>query len=256
MKSTTVEETVERIAESIVSSQPVVALTGAGHSTPSGIPDFRSPGTGLWDKIDPMEVASIDGFTANPAKFYKFMAPLSEMMKNSRPNPAHYALAELEKAGLLKSVITQNIDNLHQAAGSKNVIELHGSAETGTCMKCGKDFSRDSFEALADSEGVPRCDGCGGAIKPDVVLFGELLPREALMRAQSDSESCGAMLVAGSSLTVAPASMLPLIALRVGAKISIINIQETHMDQHAHAVLHEKLEEALPAIVGKVLEKV
>lgn len=249
-------ETIERIAEAIVGSQPAVALTGAGHSTPSGIPDFRSPGSGLWEKIDPMEVASIGGFMDNPAKFYKFMAPLTEKIKNSKPNPAHYALAELEKMGLLKSVITQNVDNLHQAAGSKNVIELHGSAETGTCMKCGAGFSRSEFDALVNSEGVPRCNLCGGVIKPDVVLFGESLPYEALMRAQSDSGGCGAMLVAGSSLTVAPASMLPQMALRAGAKISIINLQETYMDPHAFAVLRGKLEEALPAIVERVREKI
>ncbi|MFH1539593.1 MAG: NAD-dependent deacylase [bacterium] len=247
---------VERIAESIARSQPAVALTGAGHSTPSGIPDFRSPGTGLWDKIDPMEVASIHGFMANPAKFYRFMAPLSEMVKNSKPNPAHYALAELGEMGLLKSVITQNIDNLHQEAGSKNVIELHGSGETGTCMNCGKNFPRADFEPLLDAESVPRCDGCGGVIKPDVVLFGEALPYEALMQAQKDSESCGVMLVVGSSLTVAPASMLPQLALRAGAKVSIINLQSTYMDPHAYAVLHEKLEEAVPAIVERVKEKV
>lgn len=248
------EDKTTRLAELIVQRKPTVALTGAGISVPSGIPDFRSPGTGLWDKIDPMEVASIHGFEKNPAKFFQFMAPLESLVESGRPNPAHDAVAELENMGLLRSIITQNIDNLHQDAGSKNVIELHGNASRGTCRGCGGKFKRAELAGLADGSGVPRCPRCGGVIKPDVVLFGESLPFDALMTAQRDAGECGVMLVVGSSLTVAPASMMPQVAYRAGAAVAVINLQSTYMDSYAEVALHEKVEEALPAVVAKVKE--
>ena len=229
-------------------SRMTVALTGAGSSTPSGIPDFRSPGCGLWEKFDPVEVATIDAFMRNPAKFFEFMAPMGEMLRNAEPNPAHTALAELEKRGKLKSIITQNIDNLHQRAGSLNVIELHGNAQTAYCVKCRTAFQTENIMEKANGGGVPRCE-CGGVIKPDVVLFGESLPFQAMNQAQRDAMDCDVMLVVGSSLTVAPASLLPQAALQGGAHIIVVNLQETYIDSSARVVLREKVEIALPAIL-------
>jgi NAD-dependent deacetylase len=231
-------------------SRMTVALTGAGSSTPSGIPDFRSPGCGLWGKFDPVEVATIDAFLSHPAKFFEFMAPMGEMLRNAEPNPAHIALAELEKRGKLKSIITQNIDNLHQRAGSSNVIELHGNAQTAHCTKCRTAFQTESIMESATG-GVPHCE-CGGVIKPDVVLFGEALPFQAMNQAQRDTLACDVMIVVGSSLTVAPASMLPQAALQSGAHIIVVNLQETYIDSRAHVVLREKVEIALPAILELV----
>ncbi|MEW6200655.1 MAG: NAD-dependent deacylase [bacterium] len=248
-----VADKIARTAQMIVESESTVALTGAGISTPSGIPDFRSPGSGLWEKVDPMEVATIYAFRANPGAFYRFMAPMSELVRDAKPNDAHIALSELESMNFLKSVITQNIDNLHQRAGSKNVIELHGNGERAYCLSCKKKYTRDEAASLVRQDEVPRC-ACGGLIKPDVILFGEQLPVHALLQAQSDAEGCSLMLIIGSSLTVAPASMLPQIAVRYGAKVIIINLQPTYMDNYAELTMNDKVEVILPAIVEKVKE--
>ncbi|MEW5945659.1 MAG: NAD-dependent deacylase [bacterium] len=242
---------IDRVAMLIVESRSTVALTGAGSSTPSGIPDFRSPGTGLWEKVDPIEVATIDAFLADPEKFYRFMQPISDLIGRCEPNPAHAALAELEAMNLLKSVITQNVDNLHQKAGSRNVIELHGNGQRAHCLKCRKNYLRDELKSLAGGGVVPYCR-CGGVVKPDVVLFGEPLPYDALLQAQSDCEGCALLLVVGSSLTVAPASLLPQTAVRFGAKVVVINLQPTYMDPYAAVVINDRLEEVLPAVVERV----
>lgn len=240
----------ELAARLIRDSKMTVALTGAGISTPSGIPDFRSPNSGLWEKYDPFEVATIEAFNRTPERFFEFMAPFGRILRDAAPNPAHKALAELEKRGLLKSVITQNIDNLHQSAGSGNVIELHGNTLHGTCRSC---HARRGVEDMPDSFNgeVPRCK-CGGVIKPNVVLFGEMLPMEALMQAQLDAAGCDVMLVAGSSLTVTPASMLPQAAAQAGAHIIVVNLQETYIDHRADVVIREKVEIALPAILDQI----
>jgi NAD-dependent deacetylase len=238
---------IAQAAEILKNSGMNVALTGAGISTPSGIPDFRSPGSGLWEKFDPVEVATIDAFIHNPSKFYELMTPLGEMLRKAKPNPAHIALAQMEKQGKLNTVITQNIDNLHQRAGSDNVLELHGNGERAHCYKCGRKYEVDEMSARIE-DGVPRCE-CGGLIKPDVVLFGEPLPFEALSRAEHDSKQCGAMIIVGSSLTVAPASLLPQLALQYNAKIIVLNLQRTYIDTRADVVLREKVETALPAIL-------
>ena len=243
------QELIEKAAHLIANARMTVALTGAGSSTPSGIPDFRSPGCGLWEKFDPVEVATIDAFNNDPEKFFRFMGPLAETLDNAEPNPLHYSIAELEKRGLLKSVITQNIDNLHQRAGSKNVIELHGSTHTATCTGCSRTYRRGDFQR--DDTAVPLCE-CGAVIKPDVVLFGEALPFDALSQSQLDATACDLMLVVGSSLTVAPASMLPQIAYQNGARLIIVNLQPTYIDHQADVVLHEKVEIALPAILDLI----
>lgn len=245
------EDLIDRAAQLIKNSRMTVALTGAGISTPSGIPDFRSPGSGLWEKIDPIEVATIDSFLRRPDRFYQFMKSISQTVENAQPNPAHLALAEWEQMGLLHSIVTQNIDNLHQRAGSKNVIELHGNGERAFCMKCRKKHTPAEIKQLLADNDVPYCE-CGGVIKPDVILFGEQLPLQALVQAERNSENCGVMVVVGSSLTVAPASMLPQMALRLGAKLIVVNLQETYVDSYAEAVIHEKVEVALPAITEKI----
>src|SRR5512136_2289765 len=154
----------------LAASQHAVVLTGAGHSTRSGIPDFRSPGSGLWEKVDPMEVASIDGFRRNPKAFYDWIRPLVKQMMEAQPNPAHYALAELEDMGVLKAVITQNIDELHHRAGSRHVLELHGSVRTATCTRCREQLpTTEMWPAFVASGQLPHCPHCSGLLKPDVV---------------------------------------------------------------------------------------
>ncbi len=249
------DQLLRKAAGLIGKSKKTVALTGAGISTPSGIPDFRTPGLGLWEKIDPIEVATIDSFLSNPEKFFMFMGPLNKLAAVAPVNPAHQALADWEEMGLLSSIITQNIDNLHRRAGSKSMIELHGNAGRAHCMKCRRFYPSDEVvERLEKSDvGVPRCD-CGAVIKPDVVLFGEQLPFTELVRAERESESCEVMIVAGSSLTVSPASFMPRVAMQNNAKVIVVNLQETYVDAYAAVVIKEKVEEALPKITEYLKE--
>ncbi len=348
------QQEIERAAEMLAASQHAVVLTGAGHSTPSGIPDFRSPGSGLWEQVDPMEVASIYGFERNPRAFYDWIRPLAKQMMEAQPNPAHYALAELEEMGVLKAIITQNIDELHHRAGSKRVIELHGSVRTATCTRCREHLptgemwpafvasaqlphcphcggllkpdvvlfgellpvhvleeaqpnpahyalaeleemgvlkavitqnidelhhragskrvlelhgsvrtatctrclehlpTGEMWPAFVASAQVPHCPHCGGLLKPDVVLFGELLPVHVLEEAQQESERCDVMLVAGSSLEVYPAADLPLRAVQAGAQAIIVNYEPTYMDARAAVVIHEDVAVILPQIAAQV----
>jgi NAD-dependent deacetylase len=193
---------VDALAELLGRSRRAVALTGAGVSVPSGIPDFRTPETGLWAKVDPMEVAHISVFERDPERFWSYYRPRFQALGDKEPNRAHEALAELERRGLIEGVITQNIDRLHRAAGSENVIEVHGSIETSSCLECGAPYGLDVVEELFDGRGVAICSACGGAVKPDVVLFGELLPEEAMARATELAEGAELMLCVGSSLAV------------------------------------------------------
>jgi NAD-dependent deacetylase len=180
--ATATESAVERFAELIRESRCTVALTGAGVSVPSGIPDFRTPETGLWANVDPIEVAHIDVFEHDPARFWSYYRPRFHSLGDKRPNAAHEALAELERRGLLEGVVTQNIDRLHRAAGSRNVVEVHGSIATSACRECAASYGIDEVDALFDSDGIARCTSCDGAVKPDVVLFGEMLPRRRCAR--------------------------------------------------------------------------
>src|SRR2546421_1263762 len=176
---------VARLAALVREANSAVALTGAGISVPSGIPDFRSPGTGIWEKVDPMEVAHIDAFRSDPAQFWSFYGQRFASLRDKRPNGAHEALVELERRGILEAVITQNIDRLHRRAGTEELIEVHGTIATSSCLDCGARFELDDVRTRlsADADGVPRCE-CGEALKPDVVLFGEMLPEDALQHAQ------------------------------------------------------------------------
>lgn len=246
---------IEKAAALIVNSNYVVALTGAGISTPSGIPDFRSPGSGLWEKVNPMLVASFLSFCLRPQAFYDWARPLVRKLLEAEPNPAHHALAELEEMGLLKAVITQNIDDLHQRAGSKRVLELHGNMREATCLKCREVVSTQGMIGRFLEEGeVPSCP-CGGLLKPNIVLFGEPLPRWALLEAWGEAERCDLMLVLGSSLEVTPASEIPLIALRCGAKAIVVNYQPTPLHSQADVIIHEDVAEVLPQILRECRDR-
>jgi len=244
-------ERIARAAELITASRYTVALTGAGISTPSGIPDFRSPGTGLWEQSDPTEVASLWAFQARPQVFYDWVRPLARLVCQAVPNAAHLALATLEQQRLLKAVITQNIDDLHQKAGSQTVLEVHGSLRDATCLRCYAIVPSESFiQRFLEDGDVPRCPTCGGVLKPNVVFFGEMLPASVFWRAQQAAEECELMVVAGSSLEVAPVSGLPARALDHGARVIIVNQQPTYLDHAADVVFHENVAEVLPRIVA------
>lgn len=246
-----IDEQIKQVADIIKNSTYTVALTGAGVSVPSGIPDFRSPGTGIWEKVDPMEVASIDAFMRNPKKIMEFMLPLVSTILSAEPNAAHKALVELEEKNLLRCVITQNIDNLHQKAGSKNVVEMHGNMRETVCLSCGKIISFGAFmenvQGALMSGKFPSC-ACGGTMKPNVIFFGEALPHDAITAAQKAAENCDVMLIAGSSLIVYPVASLPFVAYEHGAKIIVVNLEPTPMDSKAVVVIRGEVDDVLPEI--------
>jgi NAD-dependent deacetylase len=244
------ETKIERAVELLCRSRHMVAFTGAGHSTPSGIPDFRSPNSGLWEKDNPMLVASIWSFRLDPKVFYNWIRPMVDIMRSAVPNPAHEALADLERMGILKAIITQNIDNLHQRAGSGRVLELHGHMREATCIRCYQEVSVDSeLEQRVRGGRVPRCQ-CGGVLKPNVILFGEQLPIRVFNQAMEEARQCDLMLVAGSSLAVTPAADIPFVAVESGAKGIIVNFQPTPFDTHAEVVIHGDVVEVLPQLVA------
>ncbi len=247
-----IDEKVAHAARLIHQSCHMVAFTGAGHSTASGIPDFRSPESGLWEKHNPMLVASIWAFRLNPKTFYDWVRPLTDTLLNAAPNPAHFALAHLEELGYLKTVITQNIDNLHQRAGSRRVLELHGHLREATCIRCYKQVPVDPrVEQLIRDGKVPHCE-CGGVLKPNVILFGEQLPIRVLNQAMEEARRCDLVLVAGSSLEVTPAAEIPFVAVAHGARAIIVNLQPTAFDPRADIVIRGDVAEVLPAIVEAV----
>lgn len=239
-----------RLAELIRESRCTVVLTGAGVSVPSGIPDFRTPETGLWANVDPMEVAHIDVFERDPARFWSYYRPRFETLGDKRPNGAHEALAELERRGLIEGVITQNIDRLHRAGGSRNVIEVHGTIETSSCRGCARSFDLEQMEALFDPEGVAICSGCGGAVKPDVVLFGELLPEGAMLAAQDLAARAELMICVGSSLAVHPVAGLPQLTLERGGRLAIVTKGPTFYDAEAELKLDGEVVEELDAVLA------
>ena len=222
-----------RLAELIRESSCTVGLTGAGISVPSGIPDFRTPGEGIWEKVDPMDVAHIDAFRRDPAKFWGFYRQRLEMLGDREPNGAHRALAELERRGVLEAVITQNIDGLHQKGGSERVIEVHGSIRTSSCQSCGASFPLDQVESLFAEDGAAVCRECAGNVKPDVVLFGEFLPADAMADAESLAARADLMLCVGSSLEVYPVAGLPSVTLGRGGRIAVITKGPTPFDGDA-----------------------
>jgi len=241
----------DRIAELIRESDSVVALTGAGISVPSGIPDFRSPGTGVWANVDPMEVAHIDVFRRDPQRFWDFYGDRFHTLEHKRPNPAHDALVALERAGLLDAVITQNIDRLHARAGTRELVEVHGTIAHSSCLTCGARYElADVRERQAvDERRIPRC-ACGQPLKPDVVLFGEYLPPEALARAERLSSDADLLLCIGSSLEVYPVAELPLMTLAAGGKIAILTQGRTPFDDYAAERCDGDIVDELRAVVS------
>jgi NAD-dependent deacetylase len=231
-----------------------VSLTGAGLSTPSGIPDFRSTGTGLWSRDEPLEVASLSTFRTAPERFYEWFRPLASQIYHAQPNPAHLSLAELEKAGRIHSILTQNIDMLHQKAGSQTVIEMHGTMRTLTCTQCYYQMEAAlHLDEFVENGKIPRCSKCCNILKPDVILFGEQLPQAAWFKAQREARQCDLMLVVGSSLEVLPVAGLPMQALDHGAHLIIINNAQTYLNVRADVVILEDAAMIIPAIAEKVL---
>ncbi len=248
------DELTQHAAQLLAQAQHAVALTGAGLSTPSGIPDFRSRDTGLWENYDPMEIASLQAFRRRPADFFNWIRPLARQMFEAQPNLAHYALAEMQQAGRVQHVITQNIDGLQQRAGAHHVIELHGDIFTGTCVGCYATYHSIAFkEQFIDAGRIPTCPRCNGIIKPNVILFGEALPVRALMAAKHAVASCDVLLIAGSSLEVAPAADLPMLARSRQARLIIVNQGPTYMDDHCDVLIRDDVALALPAIAAQCL---
>ncbi len=234
----------EKAINLIRKSDRIVALSGAGISTEAGIPDFRGPG-GLWESSDLTEQLSATGFHRDPETFYRSSAHLFSTMFAAQPTAAHHLLAMLEKMGKLQAVITQNIDGLHQAAGSGKVYEIHGSCRTGHCEKCGASFEMEGFYSEIEQGRLkaPLCPACRIPIKPDVVLFEELLPVEAWNNSVEAVKQCDLMLVLGSSLVVYPAAELPMIAIENGARLIIVNLDATYYDPMAEVMIQGKLGE-------------
>jgi NAD-dependent deacetylase len=240
-------------ADIIQESRRAVALTGAGISTRSGIPDFRSPTSGLWDEYDPFEVASLTAFRHDPKRFYHWMKTLTQMIICAEPNSAHFGLAQLQRMGFIQTIITQNVDMLHQKSGSDNVLEVHGSFAFMCCTEC---FQRQAAEAhirsFLETEVMPRCEFCGGILKPNVVLMGEQLPAQIWKKAIRACKECDLMIVIGSSLEVLPVAGLPMRALEKKARLILINYSETYLDERADIVLHGDAAQILPGIVTEI----
>jgi NAD-dependent deacetylase len=243
---------VARLAELIRDRQPCVVLTGAGVSTESGIPDFRSP-QGLWAQFDPFEYGSIEAFRADPAKVWRFYAPRFAVLTDAEPNAAHLALAQLEQAGLVRAVITQNIDLLHERAGSRDVVEVHGSIRTSSCPGCGASYPLARVLELLGVEDAPACPECVSILKPDVVFFGELLPVEAIDRAFALAREAALMLVVGSALEVYPVAGLPLETIDAGGAVAIVNRGPTALDARATLKVDGSAGEVLAAVAERLV---
>jgi NAD-dependent deacetylase len=240
----------ERLAALIRENQPCVVLTGAGASTESGIPDFRSP-TGVWARFNPLEYATLGAFQRDPHKVWRFYAPRFDMLGLAEPNRVHTALAALERDGLVRAIVTQNIDTLHQRAGSQDVIEVHGSIRTSSCPSCAARYPLDEVVPLIEAgDGAPECPACGAILKPDVVFFDELLPPGAMERATELAAGAGLLLVIGSGLEVYPVAGLPQVTLGVGGKLAVVNQTPTWADARAELVVRESAGAVLDAVAS------
>lgn len=256
MVSSTSSSLIHQSAELIQSAQHVVVLTGAGISTPSGIPDFRSHNSGLWERFDPMAVASLTSFRYNPEGFFEWVAPLLRCIVESEPNAAHLALAELETHGHVHAIITQNIDALHHRAGSKEVYELHGHLREASCTLCFASFETHRFiQDFLQTGDLARCPDCHGILKPNIVLYGEQLPANVVRASMQTLELADLILVVGSSLEVVPAATFPIAALNRGAKLIIINHDPTYLDERASVILSDDVATILPRIADRVFRR-
>ena len=244
---------IQKAAELLLNSKDAIALTGAGISTESGIPDFRSEG-GIWEKYKPEIYGNIEAFLKNPAKFWEMAQKIAPNLFKAKPNPGHYALAELEKMDLLKAVVTQNVDELHQKAGSIIVYEVHGSVNRFSCLGCRASYTKEQiFQKIKrEKKRGPSCEYCGSPLKPSVVLFGEDLPRFEKFQSIALAQKADVMLIAGSSLSVAPICDLPLYTLREKGELIIVNDEPTDLDERATVVLHHKTGTVLPLIVEEI----
>lgn len=252
------ESQIDKVAELIIESQKIVVFTGAGISTESGIPDFRSPG-GIWSKFDP-EDFTIQKFVSDPEarrKQWQFLNQ-SDLLTAAVPNNGHLAITELEKMGKLDAVVTQNIDNLHQKAGipPEKVFELHGNMSWILCMECGGKYGMEEIrKRIEQGEEIPECELCGGMLKPDVVLFGEALPKDVMADATEHAKSCDLLIVIGSSLVVYPAAYIPAYASEAGAKLVIINMTGTSYDVVSNVVIYNRAGEVMKKIIDRVKAK-
>jgi NAD-dependent deacetylase len=239
-----------RVAELLSEAEAAVVLTGAGVSVPSGIPDFRTPGKGLWEKVDPMKVAHIDVFRRDPDRFWHFYGDRFATLGDKEPNPAHEIIAELEARGVIRGVITQNIDRLHRKAGSENVVEVHGSIEWSVCPECGARVGIERvIEKLRAGVGTPECEACITPLKPDVVLFGELLPEEAMSEAFALASEADVMVAIGSSLEVYPVASLPGVTLENGGCLALVTQGRTPYDADAEVKLTGDVVDELDAVL-------
>ncbi len=248
----------DKIADLIVNAKKVVVFTGAGISTESGIPDFRSPG-GIWDRYDPDDF-TYQKFVSSAEVRKKHWQLLGEglLTSGAEPNPAHYAIAELDGLGRLDCVITQNVDNLHQRAGvsGDKVFELHGNMQQAVCLSCGRRYPFEQIKVRLDrGEEIPDCEVCHGLLKPGAVFFGEALPQDVLQEATSRSYGCDLFIVIGSTLVVYPAAYMPIYATQAKAKLVIINLSTTPMDQEATVVIRAKAGETMSKTIQRVKEK-
>ncbi len=239
-----------KASDLLKSAHYVVVFTGAGISTPSGIPDFWSAGTGLWSRFDPMEVASLTAFHQHPTRFYNWFRPLMHTAYFATPNAAHIALAELETRQLIQSIITQNIDGLHQKAGSKKVIEIHGSMKTFTCPNCHHSYPGNIIADIIFNKHIPRCTCCNSIIKPDVILYEEELVEDTWLKAKQEIQTADLVWVIGSSLEVFPANLLPSEAASRGAKLLINTYSSTLMDEQADMLLPYAVDLTVPKLAG------
>ncbi len=241
-------DAIERARKLVSRSNKITALTGAGISVDSGIPDFRSEG-GLWERYDPHEYATIESFMQNPTKFWTMGREIAETILQAKPNSAHIGLAKLESIKKLIGVITLNIDNLHQAAGSKQIVELHGNYLRAYCIECNKEFVGESVhQSVVNGEIPPKCDVCRGVLKSEAILFGEPLPENAMKEAIDLCRQTDLMLVIGTSLTIYPAAFLPQLAKNAGAKIILINLEGSNRDDVADIVIRGRATEIIPKL--------
>jgi len=249
---------IQKAAHLLATSQRLVVLTGAGISTPSGIPDFRSAKTGVWQRFDPMQVASMTTFRTHPDQFYAWFKPLARACLAAKPNPAHLALAAWEAhSGKDVNILTQNIEGLHQRAGSGKVVELHGGMRHLVCLKCKKHMpvsAIGNIEAIMEDDApLPKCPDCGTTLKPSVVLFEELLPVGAWQQAEQACQAADLIWIIGTSLEVSPVNQLPYLAIENHAKAMIVNLTPTPLDPYAEIKLDEDVAVAVPEIVDCAL---
>ena len=250
------EEKIDKLADIIIDSCNIVILSGAGISTESGIPDFRSPNTGLWTKVSPDEFASIHSYVSDTGKNLKFMLDMGGTIFKAKPNKGHKAITRLQKMGKLECVLTQNIDQLHQRARTDNVIELHGNVNEAKCLRCGKIYPITvMINQILGGDYSPSCEECRGLLKPNAIFFGEPLESDKLEEADKAISDCDLLIVLGSSLLVYPVAFYPHKALSCGAKLAIINIQKTDLDKNADVVIHEKIGDILPKVIERVEQK-